>query len=194
MLSNDYDIKKLDIQELSNADAVISLFTALGYSTDQRIKLTPEAMGFSGPLAREVVRIERIADQEQGGLQIYLVELKHVTVVLTQALTRAFKDRGGLFLLVLTTPTYEQLDFVLLQPIKPEKKEAASGINKPQAIVRPRVLSVERRNPDRVSLRVLRRFSFTEIDVDYQWEKLLSAYSVAECHSSITGRFSLTIT
>ena len=81
---------------------------------------------------------------------------------------------------MLTTPTYERLDFVLLQPINPEIKEAASGINKPQAIIRPRVLSVERRNPDQVSLRVLRRFSYTEIDVDYQWDKLLSAYSVAE--------------
>ncbi len=31
-----------------------------------------------------------------------------------------------------------------------------------------------------MSLRVLRRFSFTEVDVDYQWDKLRSAYGVAE--------------
>jgi hypothetical protein len=135
-------------------------------------------MGFSESLAREVKRIDRIADHEQGDLQVYLIESKHVTVKLTQDLAKAFKNRAGKFLLVLTTTDYEWLDLILLEQVAPTSNQ--TGIGAPQASLRPRILSVQRRNPDRVSLRVLRRFSYTELDTDYQWDKLRSAYSVAE--------------
>ena len=46
--------------------------------------------------------------------------------------------------------------------------------------MRPRVLTVNRRNPDDVALRVLRRFSYTESDIFAQYDKLLSAYDVAD--------------
>ena len=46
--------------------------------------------------------------------------------------------------------------------------------------VRPRILTVNRRNPSQVQLRVLRRFTYTESDADAQYDKLLSAYTVAE--------------
>lgn len=178
MLTTDYDLKASDIQQISNADALAGMFAALGYDVTARLTQTPAAMGFPEALAREVRRIERIADHEQGALQVYLIELKHVTVKLTQDLARVFKNRAGLFLLVLTTPDYERLDFVLLEPLAP--LGAQTGIGAPQATLRPRILSVERRNPDRISLRVLRRFSYTELDADYQWDKLRSAYGVAE--------------
>ena len=44
----------------------------------------------------------------------------------------------------------------------------------------PRILTVNRRNPSQVQLRVLRRFTYTELDSDAQYDKLLSAYAVAE--------------
>lgn len=179
MLNTDYDLKSSEIQQISNANALASMFAALGYEVETRLMQTPEAMGFPEALAREVKRIERIADHEQGALQVYLVEMKHVTVKLTQDLARVFKSRAGLFLLVLTTTDYEQLDFVLLEQVVPTGSQG-SGIGTPQASLRPRILSVDRRNPDRVSLRVLRRFSYTELDTDYQWDKLRSAYGVAE--------------
>ncbi|HUW10649.1 MAG TPA: Eco57I restriction-modification methylase domain-containing protein, partial [Anaerolineae bacterium] len=46
--------------------------------------------------------------------------------------------------------------------------------------VHPHVLSVDRQSRDPVVLRVLRRFSYTEADPQFQFEKLLSAYTVAE--------------
>ena len=49
-----------------------------------------------------------------------------------------------------------------------------------QVSVRPRILTVNRRNPSQVQLRVLRRFTYTEPDADAQYDKLLSAYAVAE--------------
>ncbi len=49
-----------------------------------------------------------------------------------------------------------------------------------QVSVRPRILTVNRRNPSQIQLRVLRRFTYTELDSDAQYDKLLSAYAVAE--------------
>ena len=49
-----------------------------------------------------------------------------------------------------------------------------------EVTVRPRILTVDRRNPSLVQLRVLRRFTYTEADSDAQFDKLLSAYAVAD--------------
>ena len=66
MLSSDYDLKKSDIQQLSGADAVTGLFTALGYDTGLRISQTTTAMGFPEALAREVTCIERTQIRSRG--------------------------------------------------------------------------------------------------------------------------------
>ncbi len=117
------------------------MFAALGYDVDTRLTQKPEAMGFPEALVREVKRIEQIADHEQGALQVYLIEMRHVTVKLTQDLARVFRSRAGLFLLVLTTTDYEQLDFVLLEHMAPTSSQ--NGISTPQSILRPRILSVD---------------------------------------------------
>jgi len=177
MLPHDFDLHVSQIQTLSTRDAIVAFFATLGYDTDARLTQTPSAMGFPEALAREITHIERIADHDAGVLQVYLLEMKHVTVALTQALARALRTRAGSFLLVLTAD-YERIDFVLLELTAP--RAAASGLSGPQASLRPRALTVERRNPSVVAQRVLRRFSYTEADAYYQWDKLLSAYSIAE--------------
>ncbi len=179
MLSHDYDLKNSEIHGLSSADSLTGMFTALGYDTSKRLTQTPDALGLPETLAREVVKIERLANQEDGGLQVFLLEMKHVTVAMIQILARVFKNRAGLFLFVLTTLDYERLDFVLMEQAVPET-QSTREINSPQVTLRPRILSVDRRNPDPVSMRVLRRFSYTELDADYQWDKLHSAYGVAD--------------
>lgn len=90
-LDQDYELKIADIQQLANADAIVGLFSSLGYSTELRVLQTPAALGFPESLAREVLRIERVANQEEGALQVYLVELKRLTVALTQSLARSLK-------------------------------------------------------------------------------------------------------
>ena len=45
-------------------------------------------------LIREINHIERIAEEEAGRL-VYLVELKHITVAITQALAHALRNRAG---------------------------------------------------------------------------------------------------
>ena len=103
--------------------------------------------------------------------------MKRVTVALTQMLARALRNRAGNFMLVLTAD-YERIDFVLMDLVRPTSKQ--SGLSTVQAYLHPRVLTIDRRNPSPIVLRVLRRFSYTEIDVYYQLDKLRSAYGVAE--------------
>lgn len=177
-LTADRDLTVHDIQQLAGADAVAAFFASLGYNTDTRLPQSPPAMGITAEsLQRKIRRIERIADQEEGTLQVYLVELDSVTVEATRGLARSLRDRVGNYLLVLTSD-YEQLDLVLVERQLPIT--SAAGLSAPRVGVRPRVLTVARRNPDQVALRVMRRFSYTEADADAQYDKLLSAYTVAD--------------
>ncbi len=179
-MSDDRDLSSADIQMLANSDSVVSFFAHLGYNTDSRLPQTPAAMGITAEsLQGQIQRIERVAVQDDGAepLDIYLVELSSVTVAATHGLARALRNRAGNYLLVLTDD-YERLDFVLLERALPASPTTAMVTR--QVSVRPRILTINRRNPSTVHLRVLRRFTYTEADSDAQYDKLLSAYTVAE--------------
>jgi len=176
----DLDLREQQVQDLSNRDAVAGFFAALGYDTAARTRQTPANLGIAAEgLASQIRHAELLADQE-GLLQVYLFELNSVTVAATQGLGRAFRNRAGNFLLVLTTRDYDHLDFVLLERYVPEGASPTAMVGRREAAVRPRVLSVERLKPGRVDMRVLRRFTYTEGDPLSQYEKLLSAYTVAD--------------
>ncbi len=179
-MTDDRNISVADVQTLATRDGVAAFFAALGYSTDTRQPQSVSAMGITaGSLARQIEHIERIAVHDDGAepLDTYLVELTSVTVAATQALARALRNRAGNYLLVLTDD-YERLDFVLLHRSLPGTP--TSPMTARQVSVRPRILTINRRNPSQVQLRVLRRFTYTEADSDAQYDKLLSAYAVAE--------------
>jgi len=179
-MTEDRNISVADVQTLATQDGVVAFFAALGYRTDSRQAQSVSAMGITAAsLSRQIKHIERIAVQDDGAepLDSYLVELTSVTIAATQGLASALRNRAGNYLLVLTDD-YERLDFVLLQrslPKTPTSPMAARHVS-----VRPRILTVNRRNPSPVQLRVLRRFTYTEVDSDAQYDKLLSAYAVAE--------------
>lgn len=180
IMSEDRDLRPADVQAISSRDGVASLFAGLGYKTDARLPQTPAAMGITAEsLQRQIKHIERLAVQDDGAepLDVYLVELTSVTVAATQGLARALRNRAGNYLLVLTDD-YERLDFVLLERALPASPTTAMIAR--QVSVRPRILTINRRSPSSIELRVLRRFTFTEADSDAQYEKLLSAYTIAE--------------
>ena len=179
-MSDDRDISVADVQTLATRDGVAAFFGTLGYRTDNRQPQSVSAMGITaGSLARQIEHIERIAVHDNGAepLDCYLVELNSVTTAATQGLARALRNRAGNYLLILTDD-YERLDFVLLQRSLPGTP--TSPMTARQVSVRPRILTVSRRNPSQVQLRVLRRFTYTESDSDAQYDKLLSAYAVAD--------------
>ncbi len=149
----------------------------LGYDISARLPQTTAAMGITAEsLRRKIRRIERIADHEDGTLQVYLIELDSVTQEAINGIARSLRNRAGHYLLVLTSD-YEELDIVLLQLELPPARPGS--LAPPQVIVRPHRLTMKRRDPDKVELRVLRRFTYTEADAEAQYEKLLSAYVVA---------------
>jgi hypothetical protein len=183
VLKEDIELSREDIQLLSNSDALDAFFAKLGYNTNDRLIQNIAAMGFtSDNLKAAITHIARLASQDGRLFEVYLFELKSVTIANTQGIVRAFRNRPGDYLLVLTDD-YQRLDFVLVERYTSSQSQETSSLTPSiprQVGVRPRLLTVNRRNPDDIALRVLRRFSYTEGDVFAQYDKLLSAYDVAD--------------
>ncbi len=184
MLKEDYELSRGDIQDLSNRDALVAFFAKLGYNTNERLVQSTVAMGFGSEVLKSAItHIERLASEDGGLLEVYLVELKSVTIAVTRALAQAFRNLSVLHPLLVLTDDYQRLDFVLVERYTASNLQESTIPGLPisrQVGVRPRVLTINRLKPGDVELRVLRRFSYTESDSLAQYDKLLSAYEVAD--------------
>jgi hypothetical protein len=153
VLKEDLEITREDIQLLSSRDALAAFFAEFGYDTNDRLVQNIAAMGFtSDNLKSAITHIERLASQDARMFEVYLFELKSVTVATTQGIVRAFRNRPGDYLLVLTDD-YQRLDFVLVERYTSEFSRSQSqetftlAPTTPRQVgVRPRVLTVNRRN------------------------------------------------
>ncbi len=194
------DLARRDLLDLTDADALAGFFERLGYSID-RLEQIPENLGISAESSRRPIRrIERLArhgDPLLPQLEVYLFELSKLTLTHTRALVKEFRDRVGFFLLVLTSD-WQRLDFVYVERQVPEAgSDTATNLRGPERLrLRPRILTLDRRSPHRVGLRVLRRFRWAAGDSFEQDQKILSAYSVADWSEelSTTGLCSLIMT
>ncbi|HHY58782.1 MAG TPA: hypothetical protein GYA08_25500, partial [Chloroflexi bacterium] len=176
--ANDLALTAAHVGQLENADAVIRFFARLRYAVDAATEIPHQALGLEGDDVRlDVRRLWRIgSDPDMGDIVLYLMEVKSVTVALVQRIARRFRERSEQPLLVLTSD-YETLDFVLID----RSAESSNQPGKPfKFVVRPRQITVARRKPTPVNLRVLRRLTFTERDSGLQWEKLRAAFTTAE--------------
>ena len=178
--SVDYNVTNKDIQSLSDHEALVDFFAHISYNTKSRITQTPTNLGITAEsIRRQIKRIERIANQDEF-LQVYLFEVDSVTTSLTRDLVRQFRDLMGYFLIVITSD-YERVDFVLVEKSNPIIEDESGSLSQPRKVdARPRILTIDRRKPTRVQCRVLNRFPYTEQDPFAQYEKLLSAYNVAD--------------
>lgn len=170
----DFELTAADIQGIAGAEQLAAFFTRLGYNTAARMPQTTANLQLSEAVARPIRRIELLANNDRL-LQVYFFELSSVTVANIRALSRAFRNFAGNFLLVLTAD-YEQLDFVLL---KRELPSAEGQLGVPQAAIVPRRFTVNRRRAGPVELRVLRRLTWTEPHAIDQIDKLSYAFDVA---------------
>lgn len=177
----DRDLTRDSIIDLTGPDALAAFFAELGYHTDSRIEQTPGNLGIHAEGTLRPIRSIQLLAEQEDGFQVYLFELASVTVAHTRALARAFRDRAGIFLLVLTSD-FETIDFVFLERYLPSESPVLPGL--PLKLVRPnirpRVLTIQRRNAQPVDLRVLRRFTWTESDGYAQHDKIVAAYGVAD--------------
>ena len=179
MRVNDEPLDSSNIRQLENADRVAGLFHHLRYDITERTNIPDyTVLGMSGEDMRQhIQKIELIGkDPADGDIVIYLFEVRSVTAKLRNDIARRFRERPENALLVLTKD-YQELEFVLLERIVSRSQSRRVALK--QAI-RPIPLTVNRLNPDPIALRVLKRFTFTEEDAAYQWEKLRSAYMLAE--------------
>jgi len=179
MRIDDVDLTADDIRELENADQVAHFFAKLRYNVDIRRNI-PVAVApyIKDNLRPEIKNHELIAvDPEDEDIKVYLFEVRSLTANLRNSLARGFLGTTDEKVLLVLTHDYSDLEFVYI-----ERDTARSGRRgtslKPTA--RPIPLTVNRINPEPVKLRVLKRFTFSEEDSDYQWEKLRSAYMLAE--------------
>lgn len=175
MQAFDVELSAHEIQVLRDANSVAAFFAGLGYDTAARIPQTPANLGFSEPLQKRIRRAELVADQAKL-FQAYLFELQGVTVADIKAIGRAFRDKAGNFLFIVTAD-YDQIEFVLLDRLG--KAVAPTAISTASPSLALRRFSVDRRDPSRVQLRVLRRFTWTEADSFGQFDKLRFAYDLA---------------
>jgi len=179
MRVNDEPLDISNIRQLENADRVAGLFHHLRYDITERTNIPDyTVLGMSGEDMRQhIQKIELIGkDPADGDIVIYLFEVHSVTAKLRNDIARRFRERPENALLVLTKD-YQELEFVLLERVVSRSQSRRAALK--QAI-RPIPLTVNRLNPDPIALRVLKRFTFTEEDAAYQWEKLRSAYMLAE--------------
>ena len=177
MHTNDIQLTNEDIGQLENVEQLMHFFARFGYDVDDAIPLDHAALGLDTEELRQQIRhIHRLASDPDEELIIYFLQLRSVTVALTQAIGRRFRERTEEALLVLTQD-FESLDFILLEKELAASKARGRSLRQ---IIRPRSLTVNRRDPGPVARRVLNRFTFTEADGLYQWDKLRAAYDVAE--------------
>ena len=177
--SFDLDLGAKDLQAVADVESLAQLLSRLGYDTTGRTPQVAEHLGITAEgLQRAIKRVELLATQA-GFFQVYLFEVASVTLATTRGIAKAFRDKVGNFLLVLTTRDYERLDFVLVDRTPAEARPELPGKPAPPEL-KLRSLTVERRNPTRVQLRVLRRFTWTEADQFYQFDKIRAAYDIAD--------------
>jgi len=138
----DIDLNRQDTQTLASAEAIAAFFARLGYNTEAHTTQTPGNLGITADSTyRPIKKIELIANQE-GLFQVYLFELQSITVAHTLALARAFRNRAGNYLLVLTSD-YDRLDFVFLERELPTATGTEQLLSDKQSAIRPRVLKLE---------------------------------------------------
>ncbi len=177
MRVNDEPLIASDIQQLQNADEIARFFTKLRYDVKIRHSIPLGTTGYANTddLKKEIRHHEVIATDADKDICIYLFEVRSVTAKLRNRLADGFRLTSDEKVLFILTADYEEIEFVYLKRTLEKTKRKD---RKPT--IRPIPLTVNRQNPDSVALRVLKRFTFTEADSDYQWTKIKLAYRLAE--------------
>ncbi len=188
-MSPSNDLHRPDLFDLTDAGALTAFFERLGYTAD-RLEQLPENLGITAEASRRPIRrVERLVrhgDTFLPQIEVYLFELSKLTLTHTRALAKAFRDRVGFFLLVLTSD-WQRLDFVYVERQVPDFETPSKSLRGPERVrVRPRILTIDRRNPHRVGLRVLRRLRWSSEDTLAQEQKILSAYTVGDPGADIS--------
>lgn len=164
----DLDLTRRDVVELASSDAIAAFFAKLGYDTAGRTTLSPEAIGLSDETANAIKLIETLSEDPEQFLRVVFAQPKSLTAKLRNDLVRVL-GRGTLDHLLVLAADFDILEFVFLDKRKREQKGPATS---ERSQVVPKIISVNRRDPTRLDLKAIRRFTWTCRDALDQFDKL----------------------
>ncbi len=173
--TTDVDLSAKEVTELASPDAITAFLAKLGYDTADRTALSPEAVGLSGESASAIKKIELLSEDSEQFLRVVFAQPKSLTAKVRNDLVRVLGKSNVDHVLILASD-FDTLEFVFLDKRKREQKGPAAG---ERIQVVPKTISVNRRNPTRLDLRTLRRFTWTCPDALEQFDKLRSVFDAA---------------
>ena len=143
-----------DIPSVSDPESLSRLLQQLGYDVSKPVQLDAAGLGVAAPSQHLVKDVRRLGVHVDAPghlpIEVYYCQITSHTVKVRKAMAAAFKDKPAAGqLLILTTSTFEQLDFLLVE------KTAAGG----NVTVNYQQFSVERRRPTRVQIRAVDRLA-----------------------------------
>ena len=129
----------------------------------------------SGESASAIKKIELLSEDPEQFLRVVFAQPKSLTAKVRNDLVRVLGKSNVDHMLVLASD-FDNLEFVFLDKRKKEQKGPVAG-ERIQVI--PKTINVSRRNPTRLDLRTLRRFTWTCKDALEQFDKLRSVFDAA---------------
>ena len=119
--STDLDLSERQIADLASPDAIAGLLATLGYQTDGRTVLTPEAVGLSGESSNLIKRIELLSQDAEEFLRVVFAQPKSLTAKVRNDLVRAL-GRSNIDHVLILASDFDTLEFVFLDKRKRETK------------------------------------------------------------------------
>lgn len=175
--ATDLELSTSEVGRITSPDALAALFDRLGYDTNCRTPLSPESIGYADT-EQAIQSIELLAADEEDFLRVLFVHVRSITAKVRNGLTRTLGKRNIDYLLVLT-PDFDQFELVLIDKLKHRKTgPGAQATYKPVA----KTFGFSRKNlgsmtlQDRLTLRILRRMTFTAADGLLQYDKIRHAF------------------
>ena len=210
MVYDNFEVTPKDILNLSSPDAFALFFAKLGYNaklTNYDSNATKIQLHHDTDLLEKIRVCRQLVehtDETFSCFYVYLYVLSNVNKTITRSIFRDLCKRQGDFLVVLTNDTYETIDLMYIDRstslppvghvVQPSLLDllvdaSAPKVGKAEA----RIITIDRRHPGKVALRVLNRFhwqprhSVNAGDENLQMrsiaahcEMLQSAYLIAE--------------
>lgn len=176
----DGELTVQDVQAASSLEGVRDLLARLDYDVSEPVHQTGASLGIAERVQHQVIQARRVAARRIApglppALEVYVLEVTSLTADLRKTVANAFRNVPANVLLILTTRDYDPLDFVLVKK-SPRETRAPAG----QVAVSHQLLSVDRRNPSRVHLRVLERMRNKAVDPYAQHQRITDAFKFAE--------------
>src|SRR6266852_5364321 len=174
MVYDNFEVTAKDILDLSSPDAFALFFAKLGYNTkptNYDSNATKIQLHHDTDLLEKIRVCRQLvehSDETSSRFYVYLYVLSTVNKTITRGIFRDLCKRQGDFLVVLTNDAYETIDLLYIDrstsiptvghvvppPFIDLLVDAPPKIGKAEA----RIITIDRRHPGKVALRVLNRF------------------------------------